>query len=302
MRAIGASEKMRERQRRQDKLLQARHEHLAVAGDQAVDQVEAGDLRRRAQEGVEPPERRRRDPEQVVEDVDQDQPGEEHRQRDAGGRDHAAEMIDERSRLGRGEDAERHRDQHRDDQAEQRQLGRGRQAVADVGHDRLAGGERCAEIAAREVGHVVAELHDQRLVEPELDADLLDRLLGRGGPREIGGRIAGQRARQQERDDDHADQARQGNQRSLEDHSQHRSPHACHAVWSRWIGEGGGAMPGRLGADPRPVPRDGRQARLERRVPRMPQLELLPLHERADSRAAGGTSTGSPTRSSASRC
>ena len=118
----------RERQRRQDELLEARHEHFAVAGDQAVDQVEAGDLRRRAEEDVEPPERRRRDAQQVIEDVDQDQPGEEHRQRHAGGRDHAAGMVDERSRFGRGEDAERHRDQHRDDQAEQRQLGRGRQA------------------------------------------------------------------------------------------------------------------------------------------------------------------------------
>ena len=97
---------------------------------------------------------------------------------------------------------------HRQDQAEQRQLGGGRQARADLGRDRLAGGQRIAEIAARQIGDVVAELLEQRLVEAELLPDLLDRLLGRGGPGEIGRRVAGQRARQQERDDDDPDQAR----------------------------------------------------------------------------------------------
>ena len=41
---------------------------------------------------------------------------------------------------------------------------------------------------------------------------------------EISRRIAGQCARQQKRDDDHADQARYGDERSLQDHSQHGKP------------------------------------------------------------------------------
>ncbi len=59
-----------------------------------------------------------------------------------------------------------------------------------------------------EIGDVTPELYDQRLVETEFDADLLDRLLVCGGAGEIGSRIAGQRARQQKGDDDHPDQVR----------------------------------------------------------------------------------------------
>ena len=48
MRAIGASEKIAERQRRQDQLLEARRGTVSTSpAMQAVDQVEAGDLRRR---------------------------------------------------------------------------------------------------------------------------------------------------------------------------------------------------------------------------------------------------------------
>ena len=234
MRAIGASEKMPSVSAGKRELLEAREEGLAVARDQAVDQVEAGHLRRRAVEYVEPPERRRRPAEQVIEDVDQDQPGEEHRQRHARGRHHAADMVDDRARPRRRQNAERHRDRHGDDEAEQRQLGGGRQPIADFGRDRLAGGERIAEIAVREVGDVAAELHDQRLVEAELHADLLDRFLGGGGSGEIGRRIAGQRARQQERDDHHADQARHREQQALEDHAQHAA-RACRPSVTSWF-------------------------------------------------------------------
>ena len=151
MRAIGASEKMPSVSAGRISCLRLAMNSSPVAGEQAVDQVEAGDVRRRAEEDVEPAERRRRPAEQVVEDVDQDQAGEEHRQRHAGGRDHAAGVIDERARPRGGEDPERHRDRHRHDQPEQRELGRGRQPGADLGRHRLAGGERIAEVAAREV-------------------------------------------------------------------------------------------------------------------------------------------------------
>ena len=110
MRAIGASEKMPSVSAGRMSCFEARHESLGVARDQAVDQIEAGDLRRRREEHVEPAERRRRPAEQVVEDVDQDQAGEEHRQRDAGGCDDPADMVDQRIRPRRRDDAERHRD------------------------------------------------------------------------------------------------------------------------------------------------------------------------------------------------
>src|SRR5437764_144786 len=115
----------------------------------------------------------------------EDQPGEEHRQRYPSGRHYPADMIDDRPGPRRGQDTERYRDQHRDDEAEQRQLGRSRQPGANVAGDRLPGGERGAEVAVCEVGDIAAELHDQRLVEAELDADLLDRFLRGCRPREI---------------------------------------------------------------------------------------------------------------------
>jgi hypothetical protein len=62
-------------------------------------------------------------------------------------------------------------------------LGGRRQPVADFGGDRLARGERIAEIAMGEIVGVAEELLDQRLVETEFLPDLLDRFLGGGaGP------------------------------------------------------------------------------------------------------------------------
>ena len=73
-------------------------------------------------------------------------------------------------------------------------------------------------------------MHVEWPVEAELDADLLDRLLGGGGPGEIGRGIAGQRPRQQEGDDHHADQARHRDQHALDDHHQHGSICPNHVV------------------------------------------------------------------------
>ena len=222
MRAIGASEKIASVAAGRMQLLEARPEQLEIAGDQAVDQIEARHLRRRAEEHVEPPERRRRPAEQVIEDVDQDQPGEEHRQRHARRRDHAAGMVDQRAgvasppRMPSGTAISI--DTIRPSSVSSADAG---SRALDLLADRLAGGQRIAEIAVGEIVDVVAELHDQRLVEAKLHPDLLDRLLGRGRSGEIGRRIAGQRAGQQERDDDDADQARHRHQHPLEDHAQH---------------------------------------------------------------------------------
>ena len=226
MRAIGASEKIASVSRRQDQLAERGAERLEIARDQGVDQIEAGHRRRRAVEHIEPAERRRRPAEPEIEDVDQHQAGKEHRQRYAGGRRYPAEMVDPRARPGRGQHAERDRDHDRNQQPEQRQFGGSRQAVADFGRDRLAGGQRIAEIAMGEIVGVAEELLDQRLVEAEFLADLLDRFLGRGGAGEIRRRIAGQRARQQEGDDDDPDQRRDREHQPLADHGQHGALYA----------------------------------------------------------------------------
>ena len=51
--------------------------------------------------------------------------------------------------------------------------------VAISAHDRLAGGERVAEVAVRELAEIDDELLGQRLVEPELGADLAAIACGR---------------------------------------------------------------------------------------------------------------------------
>src|ERR1700730_14107489 len=130
-------------------------------------------------------------------------------------------MVDPRAWTGGGEHAKRDRDHDRNNQAEQRQLGGRRQAVADFSRHRLAGGERIAEIAMRKIRAVAEELLDQRLVEAEFLADLFDRLLIRRGSGEIRRGIAGQRARQQEGDDDDPDQARDRKHQPFADHGQH---------------------------------------------------------------------------------
>ena len=76
---------------------------------------------------AEASQRRRRPAELEIEDIDEQQPGEEHRQRYARGRDHAAGMVDQRALLDCGENAERHRDQHRDDEPHQGKFRRRRQ-------------------------------------------------------------------------------------------------------------------------------------------------------------------------------
>ncbi len=90
----------------------------------------------------------------------------------------------------------------------QRQLCRGRQACCDLLRHRLTRRKRIAEIAATEIGHVLPKLNKQWLVEPEFDADFFNRLLGRGRACKVSRRIAGERTRQQEGDDHHADQTR----------------------------------------------------------------------------------------------
>ena len=228
MRAIGASEKIASvsagRINWQDQLAEGGTEGFEVAGDHGIEQIEAGHRRRRAVEHVEPPQRRWRPSKLEIENIDQHQSREEHRQRHPGGRGHATEMVDPRARAGCGEYAERQRDGNRNDKAEQCQLGRCRQAIADFSRDRLACCERIAEIAVGEIGGVTEELLDQRLVEAEFLADLLDRLLVRRGAGEIRRGIAGQRPRQQERDDHDPDQARDREHQPLADHGQHDVP------------------------------------------------------------------------------
>ena len=77
----------------------------------------------------------------------------------------------------RGEEHVDH--ERRDDEAE-----RHGQRVHDVGEDRALSQQRHAQVAANEVLDVAHVLHVDRLVEPELMADLYHRSCRRGWPGE----------------------------------------------------------------------------------------------------------------------
>jgi hypothetical protein len=176
---------------------------------------------------------------QVIEDIGEQQPGEEHRQRHAGRGHDAAEMVDPGTLLHRRQHAERDGDTDGENEGDQRELGRGRQARRDLGHHRLAGAERVAEIAVRQVDDVTDELLGQRLVEPELGPDLGDRLRARRQPRKVRRRIARQQARQHEGDDDDPDDTGERRRQAGQEELQHgASPPPSHGGGREGEGHG----------------------------------------------------------------
>jgi hypothetical protein len=104
-------------------------------------------------------------------------------------------VVDPRALFDGGENTQRNGDDYGDDQAEQREFGRRRQAARDFGHDGLAGRERIAEIAVGEIVDVSHKLLGQRFVEAERFTDVGDRFRCGRRAGEIHRRIARQHAR-----------------------------------------------------------------------------------------------------------
>src|SRR5258708_40178406 len=101
-------------------------------------------------------------------------------------------MIDEGTLLDRCENTERHSNRDREEQTQQRELSRCRQAASDFGRHRATGRQRIAEIAVGEIVNVAGELVGQRPVEPERLADFGYRLRGGGRSGEVDGWVARQ--------------------------------------------------------------------------------------------------------------
>lgn len=191
--------------------LAAARQELPLTGEGRVDQDEAGDDRRLRGEDVEPAGRVGGNPEDVVEGVDQQQSRDEGRHADAERAEETHAVIDDGVGLQRGEDAERQRQRQGDEQCGEGQFEGGGQPVDQVGHDRLAGVHGATEIAGRDILQIEQQLLRQRFVEPHLLADHLDLGLpgiGTGGEKHR--RIARQHPHQQEGEDDHAEERRDG--------------------------------------------------------------------------------------------
>jgi hypothetical protein len=90
-------------------------------------------------------------------------------------------VIDQGVRLDRGPHAHRDRQRDSENQCEERQFQRCWQAVDQIRGDRLARGERVAEIAVGEVRDIVGELNWQAPVESQFRPYVRDRVgIGRG--------------------------------------------------------------------------------------------------------------------------
>ncbi len=134
----------------------------------------------------------------------------EARQRDAERGDAGDEGIDARSDFGRRQDAERYADDCRDQERVGRNQDRVRHPLLDQVRDRRARQQRNAEVALHGVPEPGAVLDDQRTIEAEQLADLVDPLLGRVVAGQHQRRIAGHQMQQRKdherrKDDDRHD-------------------------------------------------------------------------------------------------
>ena len=164
-------------QRRQDEMEQRADEGPAVARDQRVDGVEAGDGMGRGDVAGDP-SRARQDAEPAIEDIDQQQPQPEGRGRDSGDRDGAAHLVDGLV-LGHGrEHAQRNAEDDGQQQGGDGELDGRREEQQDIVDHRPLGADRDAEIPMQQPADIGDVLHGDRLVEAELGPDMGDGRIG----------------------------------------------------------------------------------------------------------------------------
>jgi hypothetical protein len=182
-----------------------------LPGDERVEGVEPGDVRRREHTRIEPaPSRHPAEPEE--EDVQREQRQPERRHGDPAERDEPQRMVGRPIPPDGREDAEPDADDDRDDHRRDRELRGRRRELPEVvqnGVVRLLG---LAEVAVHEVLQVAEVLHRQRPVEPVVVPERRDhlRLRLRDLSEVRADRIAGNELRQRERDE--RDPDRQGDE------------------------------------------------------------------------------------------
>jgi hypothetical protein len=125
--------------------------------------------------------------------------------------------IDERALAHRGEDAERHADQRRQQQRHHGELDGRADAAADDLADRGALEDRAAEIAMQQLPEIGAEPDIPGIIEPERAPEVGDHFGRRLGPEQHGCGIARHQQQQAEGDDDHADRHGDQQQQAADD-------------------------------------------------------------------------------------
>ena len=103
---------------------------------------------------------------------DEQQAPPEDRHRIAEQRHGHQRLVEHAAALDGGDRAGRHADENREHHGEERQLQRRRKQRQELGQHLLLRRQRHAEVAVQELPHIVEELPPQRLVEPELVAEV----------------------------------------------------------------------------------------------------------------------------------
>jgi hypothetical protein len=129
--------------------------------------------------------------------------------------------------LGR-EEPERHADQHGEEPRGEGELDGGGEALADLRRDRAARRDARAEITLDERRLQVAQvLHVDRVVQPELVADLGDRLLVCPLAQKRLGRAARERPHPDEDEDRQPDQDRDEQEQPADREAEHSGSGSC---------------------------------------------------------------------------
>ena len=138
-----------------------------IAGKHGIEEHETRAFRRWKAHRSDASERRGSNAEKVIEHEDEQQTGEERRHRKRGGRNHAADMVDGAALAQGAGNPERHGDEERERDRRHRELERRGKPGVEILEDRLAGHQRAAEIAVRELAQIGGELLPQRTVEQQ---------------------------------------------------------------------------------------------------------------------------------------
>jgi hypothetical protein len=163
----------------------------------------------------EPAELERHDPDEQVRQH-------EHRHRETEHREAHQRAVEPAAEAPGGDDAEGHRDQHRDEDGERGERKRGLDALGDELGDLHLVEVGAAELPLQQVARPDAELHRDRAIQPETRADLGDLLAARGVAREDRRGIARRQPQHEEDQHRHDEQDRDRRQQPPGDECVHR--------------------------------------------------------------------------------
>jgi hypothetical protein len=197
----------------------------AIAGEQRIDEHEAGHRRDVVLDRDAAGDRRPAEPDREGEDQQQAPPEDRHRV--AGERCAHHRVVPGGVALHRGDDSGGKADRQGEQHGDERQLERGREARREFGEDRLVRDRRQTEVAVQCLPDVVTVLHRQRSVEPELVEQPLVALLGHAALARKGfDRIAGNEADQREDEQRDAEEGRHDEGDAPEEEGKHAAGRA----------------------------------------------------------------------------